>query len=378
MKVFRKTDDIQAKNLVVLDIGSQFLKALFVEVDKKECKGVLRAWVKEEIKGNLSNLCEKAIKKLEKNVGLKAEELFLGIYGIKGSSATFCCKREKPNRKIDLSELKHLVQKAQWKAFDDIKRQEETSDIKLINAHIVNIKVDGSSLINPLGFHGQNICLSIFNNYASAKELIELSKLADSLGLELIGIGSSFYALFYSLDLKAFSDENILIIDVGARVTEVNLIVKGGEIMETKSFHLGGNSFNRALSDFLGIDDVESIKVKYSKGVSLKAKRRLEKLLESNMCSWASGINVAVNEFLKKHEQPTKAFLCGGGSNLPGIKREIDKNFKTKLIFPREIGRIENRTKFKEVPCLALANLALVEESEFSNILKRVIRLIQD
>jgi len=377
MRVFRKIQDDRVKNLVVLDIGSQFLKALFLEVDKKEGRGVLRSWVKQEIKDNIDGVCQKAIKKLEKNVGLKAEELFLGIHGIKGSSTTFCCKREKPNQKIDLSELKHLVQKAQWKAFDDIKREEDTSDIKLINAHIVNIKVDDISLMNPLGFCGQNICLSIFNNYSSAEELIKLSDLADSFGLNLIGIGSPFYALFHCLDLKDFN-ENILIIDVGARITEVNLIVKGGEKMETKSFHLGGNSFDRTLSDFLGLDDVESIKIRYSKGVSLKAKRRLEKLLEPNISSWLSGVNVVVDEFLKKHEQPSKAFLCGGGSNLPGIKREIDKNFKTKLIFPREIGKIENRTKFQEVPCLALANLALAGESEFSNILKRVIRLIQN
>jgi len=179
------------------------------------------------------------------------------------------------------------------------------------------------------------------------------------------------------LDLKDFN-ENVLIIDVGARITEVNLIVKGGEAMETKSFHLGGNSFNRALADFLGVDDVESIKIKYSKGVSLKARKRLEKLLEPNIYSWANGVNVAVDEFFKKHDKPSRVFLCGGGSNLPGIKREIDKSFKTKLIFPREIGKIENRTKFQEVPCLALAHLAIAGESEFSSILKRVIRLIQE
>jgi len=386
----------QGRNLVVLDIGSQFLKALFLEVDKDEEKGILRNWIKEKTIADLENsypACQEVIAKLEKKTGLKAEQIFLGISGeiIKGISTTFCYKRENPNQKIDLPELRYLVQKFQWKAFEKIRKRFalETelpeAEVKLVNARIVNIKIDNHSIPNPLGFRGENICLSIFNTYISSKWLEVLGKLSSKLGLELIGISPFSYALFHCLDLEKASKGDILIIDVGGKITEITLIKNQGEIIETKTFQLGGEIFTKTLADFLELEtnEAEKIKIKYSKGeISSEVKRKLEKLFASNIFSWGEGIEIVLDEFLKKYEStPREIFLCGEGSNLPDIKKVLNKkkDLQVKFILPQAIIRIENKTKFKNVPCLALANLALeeLEATEFSSALKRVVRLIQ-
>ncbi|PJE57736.1 MAG: hypothetical protein COU82_00250 [Candidatus Portnoybacteria bacterium CG10_big_fil_rev_8_21_14_0_10_38_18] len=395
MSLFRK-DFKNKKNLVILDIGSQFIKALLLEVDREEEKGNLLGWAKENFVDDFEKLCancQKLIKKLEKKTGRKSEELFIGVGGdaLRGTSINFCHKREQPRQKIDLTELKYLVQKTQWKAFEKIRKDFSLesgfseAEVRLVSAHIINIKMDNVHIANPLGFQGQNICLSIFNNYTSLKFLEDLLKLASWLGLDLIGIGSPSYALFHCLELDASSKEDILIIDIGGKITEITLIKKGGELLETRNFHLGGYLFTKTIADFLdsGPEEAEMIKIKYTKDeLSPEAKKKLEKLFASNLSSWIGGVKVVLEEFFRNYKLlPSKIFLCGGGSALPAIREALKKKggFKTSFISPREIVKIKNKTKFEEIPSLSLAALALEspEASQFSAILKRAVRLIQ-
>jgi cell division protein FtsA len=392
-----ETKKEKAKIVAVLDIGSHFLKAMLLEVNRGERKGILRSWIKEKLNNGgieeIYPICRKVINQIEKKAGLKAEQIFLGLSGdtLKGISATFCYQRENPKEKIDLPELKYFIQKVQWKAFDKIRKifTLETglpeTEVKLIDAHIVNIKIDNGPIVNPLGFQGENLCLTIFNTYTSDKYLELLDNLVSRLGLELAGIVPLSYALAHYFDLEQSSKENILIIDIGGKITEITLIKNGGEAVETKSFNLGGDIFTKAVADFLGteISEAETIKLKYSKKeISSGAGNRLKKLFESNIFSWIGGVKIVLEEFSKRYRTlPSKIFLCGGGSELPGMKENLKKKgkFQIKSIPFREVSKIENETKLQDVPCLALANLALKlpEATEFSSTLKRVIRLIQ-
>jgi cell division ATPase FtsA len=395
MRIFKK--DLGNKNLIVLDIGSQFLKALLLEIDKEEERGILQSWTREKIVDDLKELysvCQKAINKIEEKTGVRAGEIFLGVSGkiIKGTSTDFCYRRENPKQKIDLAELKYLVQKVQWKAFDKIRKifALETglseAKVKLVNAHIINIKIDNNTVANPLGFQGENLCLSVFNSYTSVEWLETLAELSSRLGLKWLGVNSSSYALFHSLDLESLSNEDSLIIDIGGKITDATLVKGKGDTVEIKSFNLGGELFTRTISDFLelGADEAETIKVKYSKGeVSSEARKKLGKLLSPDISSWLGGIKVILDEFSKKYKSsPRRVFLCGGGSNLPGIKEVIEKkgSFDINFILPREFIKIKNKTKFQDIPSLALAVLALEspEATEFSFTLKRIMRLIQE
>lgn len=393
MKFGKRLQKPRARNLIVLDIGTQFLKALFLEVDTEREKGILRNWVKEKIEDDLKKLysvCQKSINKLEKKTGIKAEQIFLGISRgiVRGTSTTLCYKREKPNQKIDLPELKHLIQKVQWKGFDKIRKKFalETNfpetEVRLVSASIVNIKVDNITIANPLGFQGKNICLTIFNAYTALRWLDVLAKLSSKLGLEWIGLNCPSYALFHCLE----ADEDVLIIDFGGKITEITLIKNKGELIETRDFDLGGYLFTRTLADFLeiGPDEAETVKLKYSRGeVSFKAERKIEKLFNPRISSWFAGVKIVLEEFLKEHKSlPRKIFLCGGSSKLPGIKRSLEKEgkFKIQFLLPREIDKIENRTRLEDVSCLALANLAIETsgKDEFSASLKRAVKLIQE
>lgn len=380
------------KNVVVLDIGSQFLKAVLMEIDKKEGKGIIKGWAREPLQKNLEESCKKIIEKTEKSAKIKAEQIFLGMNSdlIKGISATVCYRRENPKQKIDLSELKFLVQKVQWRAFDNIRKTFalETNlpdtDVRLINANIISIKIDEHSIHDPLGFEGESFCLTIFNNYTSVEKLKEILFLTSNLNLELIGINSSSYAICDSLNSES-QNKDFILIDIGGKTTEITLVRKHGETINTENFHLGGNLFSKTIADFLevGTNESELIKIKYSKGeISNEAKKKIKEILIPNISCWANGVKVLLEEFLKKYGVlPKKVFLSGEASLLPGIKETLEKKgLIPEFILPREIIKIKNKTKFQEIPCLALANLSLEfpKNNLFAPLLKRVIRLIQD
>ena len=392
MGFFKK--DFKNKNLIALDIGSQFVKALLLEIDAEGKKSLL-SWAREKSFNDFEKLlssCQKAISRIEKKTGVRAEEIFFGTGGdlLKGVSTTFCYKRENHEEKIDLAELRNIVQKTQWRAYDIIRKKFSTesglpeTEVRLVNACVVDIKIDGEHIPNPIGFEGENICLTIFNNYASRENLEALLRLAGELEFELKGINSQSYALFYGLGAGGFKDD-VLIIDVGGKITDVVLVKDKGGVIDIKNFNLGGYLFTKTLSEFLGLnlDDAELIKTKYSKGeVSESAKQKLDKLFSSNISSWFSGIKVVLDDFFENYgSAPKNILLCGGGSLLPGMEEILKKRggFKTKIISSGEITMINNKTKLQDVSSLALSALAAdsPEQNEFHSLLKRAIRLIQ-
>jgi cell division ATPase FtsA len=368
------------RNLIILDLGTQFIKALLLEIDKNSQKGIVRALTKESFKNDKAAACQRAIKYICEKSKIRTNEVFVGTGNniLKGKTTAFCFKRDEPNQKIDLAEIKYLIQKIQWRALDSMRREfaQETEfselSARLVGAFMADIRVDSRSTSDPIGLGGQNICLSIFNVYTALKWLDNLRSFIDGLGLKLTGFIPIAYALFRGLDLEKSPKGDALIVDVGSKITEVTLARSGGETIETKSFHLGGQVFTNVLAEFLGLstEQAEELKIKYSQDeLSHAAKKKIEKLFIANASSWLKGVKIVFSDFAQKYKSlPEKIFLCGEGSKMPLLEKELkkEKGFR--------INRIE------EMPILSLAKLCpgiLKEEGIFLPILKRVTRLIQ-
>ncbi len=373
------------KSVIVLDIGSQFVKAAVLEVDKNNKEEIVKFVTEKSDTENVFLACQKAIKKIQKQA--KTSEVFLGIGHdiLKGKTTTVSFKREEPGSKIDLAELKYYIQKIEWRAFDDIRKEfkQETelkdADVRLVDAFIVDIKLDGRSTKEVIGANGQNICFSVYNIYTSCNWIKSLEKLVLGLKLRLIGLVPVAYTLFNYLDLDKSSKGSALMIDVGGKVTEVTLIKDGGDAIETKSFHLGGQTFSRVLAEFLGLklDDAENVKIKYGKGeTGIEAKKRLEKIFVPPASSWMNGIKIVLGDFIKEYKVlPNRVFVCGGGSLFPLIESNLKKEKGFKVL------NIENKSDGESVSCSAIKKFCLNlpdEKDVFVPIFKRVIKLIQN
>lgn len=403
--------------IISLDIGTEFVKALILRVDSEDEKGAVLGVGKErqrlsdihsgivtDIEGVVLT-CERAIAQAEKQAKVRPDQVIIGIAGelVKGSTTYITYKRENSEEGIDMAELKYIVQKVQWQAFDKIRRDLawETGlaeiDIKLINAAIVDIRIDGYRINNPLGFQGKEVSIGVFNAYAPLVHLGALQTVASKLGLDLLNIAVEPYALARCTGIDNSGNFSAIFIDIGGGTTDI-AVVRNGGIEGTKMFAVGGRTFTNRIAQKLGIGfhEAEDIKLRYSNNeLSKDVIKRISKILESDMEVWLSGIEICLAEFSALELLPSKILLCGGSSQLPLIKKYLQsdrwvkdlpfaKNPEIYYIRPEEVVNIKDETKklnnVQDITPMALASNAIElagEDDVLSGILKKVIRMMQ-
>lgn len=416
MAIFKKTQKITGGKLfIALDIGTESVKALIcsAEGDKGRILGVGRqsqrlgdmaSGAVTDI-GAVINNCNEAIRRAEKMAGVSTDQLVMGIAGelVKGSTTTISYTRREPDTKIDLSELKNIVHKVQWKAFDEVRSEMafETGyneiDIKLVNAAIVDVRIDGYKVSNPLGFQGKEVTISIFNAFAPLVHFGSLQTIAAELDLDLLAITAGPYALARCMGNEDGGSLSAIFIDVGGGTTDM-AVVNNGSVEGTKMFTLGGRTFTKRLAQALsvGYEDAEKIKLAYSEDLLEKQSHRIVREAMKTDCEvWISGVGLTLAEMENVDTLPSKIYICGGGSLLPEIKEILeDREWTQNLPFPKKPGvsfiepkmitnMIDETKQLKDpvdVPSMALANVGLEyvgEEQILSKLLKKVVRLMQ-
>ncbi len=421
MGIFHKIlgfSGISSKHLLSLDIGTEVVKALVFKVDEDSGVGIIKgvgrirqglqdmhSGAVSDISGVINN-CREAIRIAKNMAGVKkVEKAIVGIAGelVKGTTTTVHYERINPEIRIDIPELKNIIQKVQWKAFDRIRSQlawetgHSEIEVKLINAAIVDVRIDGYKIANPVGFQGRDVSISVFNAYAPMIHLGALQKVADELKLNLLSIAAEPYAVARSMGIEDSADFSAIFIDIGGGTTDV-AVVRNGGLEGTKMFGLGGRAFTKRLAHKLGVgfEEAEILKIKYSEGklgrdVSLK----IESMLSDDCNVWIRGIQLTLSEFAEADVLPYRFFLCGGGSGLPGIKKVLlSANWRRNLPFakmvevsflqPKDVVKIVDETRElkdpQDITPMGLANLALdlvSEEKIMAEILRRAVRMIQ-
>ena len=361
-----------------LDIGTEFVKALVFKVDKENGVGIVkgvgraRQGLKDMHSGAVSDIngvienCRLAIEAAKQMAGVKkVEKAIVGIAGelVKGTTTTVHYERIKPEIRIDFPELKNIIQKVQWKAFDRIRQQlawetgHNEIEVKLINAAIVDVRIDGYKIVNPLGFQGRDVSIAVFNAYAPMVHLGALQKIADELKLELLSIAAEPYAVAKSMGVDDVTDFSVIFIDIGGGTTDIALVRNGG-LEGTKMFALGGRAFTKRLSHELGVgfEEAEAFKIRYAEGkLGKDVSQKIEKIFVDDCNVWLSGVELSLSVF-----------------------SESD------LLPPRDVVNIFDETKQlkdpQDITPMGLANLVLEvvgEEKVLSSILRRAVKMIQ-
>lgn len=401
-----------------LDIGTEVVKALVFKIDEKNGHGVVKgvgrtrqrltdmhSGAVSDITGVIEN-CRRSIELAKKMSGVKkVEKTVIGIAGelVKGTTTTVHYERIKPEIRIDTPELKNIIQKVQWKAFDRIRQQlawetgHSEIEVKLINAVIVDVRIDGYKVTNPVGFQGRDVSIAVFNAYAPMVHLGALQTIADELKLELLSIAAEPYAVARSMGVDDIQDFSAIFIDIGGGTTDI-AVVRNGGLEGTKMFALGGRAFTKRLSQELGVsfEEAEILKIRYSEGRLAKdVGVKIEGILSEDCEVWLSGIELSLSEFADSDLLPHRIFLCGGGSGLPGIKKVLltkkwteklpfAKNPEVSFLQPRDVANIHDQTGElrdpQDITPMGLANLALDltgEEKMMAGILRRAVKMIQ-
>lgn len=348
--LFRKKK--RAKDyLLALDIGTEFVKAVIFKKEEdffgnqEEKRGIVVGVGRERqplgymLAGAVANIegvsltCQQAIKQASQLAGVRPTKAVIGVAGefIKGATTNFIEQREKPEKEIDLVELKNIIQKAQWKAFNQIRSQlawetgRSEVEIRLVNALITEIRIDDYQVTNPLNFQGKEIFLSIFNVYAPLVHLRALESIAPKLNLELLSVAAEPYAL---TKLSGFNSKaGAIFIDIGGGTTDIAL-ARQKRIEGIKSFALAGRSFTKRLAQVLGLNfaEAEEVKIRYAQNqLGRSVRGKIRQILKRDIEIWLNGIELTLEEFGQTEYFPSTILLCGGGSLLPGIKSILKK-----------------------------------------------------
>ncbi len=389
--------------LVSLDIGTEYAKALIGQVkdhtDKAgktyqvvEVLGVGRQRQRltdmaggavTDIAGVVEN-CDAALQRAEEMAQVVAKDAVLGIAGelVKGGTTSVSYRRTKPEVKIDQAELMEIIERIQKQAFNDVKKQlswetgKTELEVKLVNAAIVDVHIDGYRVTNPVGFQGRDVTIQVFNAFAPMVHLGALQTVAADLDLNLINIAAEPFAVAKSVGADDSTEFSAVFIDIGGGTSDIAVVNNGG-IEGTQMFAIGGRSFTKRLSSSLGLsfDRAEDIKLDHSAGkLNKKQEAAVAEALSSDVDTWLSGVELALGEFENLEHLPNRILLCGGGSALPEIKHALTHTdwykslpFTRKpsidFVMPKQVSRVVDMTgqlnSPQDITPMGLANLGL-------------------
>jgi len=401
---------------LALDVGTEFVKAIIFKMTapseaevlgigrQRQRLGDMQGGAVTDIAGVINN-CKVAIGQAEEMAGVSPEQTVIGIAGelVKGTTTTVHYTRRDPSKNIEMGELRNIIQKVQEKSFEKAREilAWETGyqeiDVKLVNSAVVDVKIDGYKVTNPLGFQGKEVSVGIFNSFAPIIHLGALTTIAENLDLDLLSIAVEPYAVARCVGLEDASEFSAIFMDIGGGTTDI-AVVRNGGVEGTKMFALGGRSFTKRLAMELDVSfaQAEEIKINYSgDALDEASKIRVKSSLSNDISVWLSGVELTLSEFSDIELLPSKILLCGGGSKLPDIVENLEtQDWYKRLPFARKpnvsyikIADVENiidktgqLSSPQDITPMGLANLSLDlmgEEGVVEGILRKVSRAIR-
>lgn len=416
MKIFSKEKkQVQIPHYASLDIGTEFVKALVFKIGEggkahvvgvgrqRQRLGDMQGGTVTDIGGVVEN-CAKALDKAEEMAGAIATSCIIGIAGelVKGITTVVHYERLKANLKIDYNELKNIVNKIQWRVFDEVRKQlawetgHDEIDVKLVNASIVDVKIDGYRVTNPIGFQGKEVSVGVYNAFAPMVQLGALQTVASDLDLDLITVAAEPYAVARSMGIQEAGEFNAIFVDIGGGTTDIAVVTNGG-IEGTKMFAIGGRSFTKRLAQALNVPfgRAEEIKLAYARDMLKESSKKIVRdALYADANVWRSGVELALSEFSNVELLPSRILLCGGGSALPEIKEVLtdsdwykDLPFAKKpqvhFIKPKDVVNIVDETgelkDQQDITPMGLANLIVEmgEEDVLPSLMRKITKTLQ-
>jgi cell division protein FtsA len=409
--------------LVALDIGTEFVKALIGEVKTDPASGApssvdilgvgrqrqrltdMQGGAVTDITGVVEN-CDAALKMAEKMSGVVAKDVVIGIAGelVKGASTVVRYKRATPSDPIDMAELRKILDRVQYRAFERAREQLtwETGykelEVKLVNTAIVDVQIDGYRVTNPIGFQGKDVSIQLFNAFAPMVHLGALQSVAADLDLNLINIAAEPFAVAKSVGGQDSSEFSAIFIDIGGGTTDIALVNNGG-VEGTKMFAIGGRAFTKRIAQVANVsfEKAEEMKIAYGGGkLNPRGIKVVEEAVNADIQVWLSGVELSLAEFDRVDHLPAKILLCGGGTGLPQIVDALKgKDWYKNLPFarkpvvnhisPAEVSRVTDKTgkltSFADITPMGLANLGLDQvggETTTDTLMRRLARAISN
>ncbi len=143
-------------------------------------------------------------------------------------------------------------------------------------------------------------------------------KLLSLAGLHASGIETELISLVRSV---APTDKTIVVIDFGARSTDIG-IAKSGQLVLARSLSMAGDAFTRAVAQAMGIQDSQAEEYKRTYGLDVtQLEGKVGRALSPTFKVVVEEVKKAIHfyELDSRGDKPTSVILTGGTAGLPGV-----------------------------------------------------------
>lgn len=356
MGLFGRNTD-QDQYIVALDIGTEYSKALIAKLvdDELSVVGVGRARQEvgnmfsgaiADITGVVKN-CESALAQAEEQAGVQAKKVVIGIAGefVKGITSTIRYRRPNADKQLDEAEMQLIVDKIEERASLRARKQiafetgNPDAEVKLVNAAIVSIHIDGYKVSNPIGFQGRDVTIQIYTAFAPMVHIGALERTAHELDLDLVAVAAEPFAVARAVlgndDKPNYTG---ILCDVGGGSTDIAVVNDGG-VEGTRMFGVAGRSFTKTISSDLGIgyEAAEKLKINIDDAkIRPNVRQATNESIQKTLDVWISGVQLALAEFDAVDHLPSRLLLCGGGSSLNALVERLEtSNWYRELPFTK-------------------------------------------
>lgn len=331
--------------LVALDIGTENVKALVGKLvgDEVEIVGVGRAHqgLQDMQAGAIADIaavtanCNKALAEAEKQAGVSARAVVIGIAGelVKGTTITVKVQRKDSKKALDIAEVERIVELVQKRAFEKAKQQiadelgGKDVEVQLVNSALVRMEIDGYEITNPVGFQGKEVIVQLYTAFAPMIHIGALEQVANQLDMDLLAVAAEPFAVARSVIGDADdSTMSAILMDVGGGTTDIAVLNEGG-VQGTQMFGIGGRAFTKSIARDveIGFIEAEKLKIGLSDGTAPRQlTEKIEKALNKTVRVWRSGIELALGEYSNLEHLPHSILLCGGGASLELLTKELE------------------------------------------------------
>ena len=394
--------------IAALDIGTEYAKALVLTVGADDAGRLLgtvlgsgrrRQGLTHMQSGTVSDIdavvanCSAALDEASEAAGRRPTAAVIGIAGelVKGATATLSSRRDDPRAPLGEAELERLVQRAQSVALRQAEERirwesgVDRLDVRVVHAAIVEMKIDGYPVNNPIGFTGAQVEIALFNAFAPMVHLGALQSVATALRLDLLGVIAEPYAVATCLDPGELGDAGAVFVDIGGGTTDVALVRAGG-IAGTKMLALGGRAFTKGVADRLATSFERAERLKLAIAADEVLDDGIDRdaaisVLEEDARVWLAGVELMIGDLAESELLPGRVLLCGGGADLPQVLTVLsDGDWWQRLPFarrpqvralaPDEVAGLRDATggltTRQDVTPMALAHQALILDAQAS------------
>ncbi len=339
---------------LALDIGTEAVKAL---IFKKEGEKIfvldsdlqyfdrdLQDRVFPETASRIANALKEKTKKDPGSVFLS---LSPDILRSRTVSVSFSKEKEKPLKGL---EEKRIVESVLKKAEEKIagKFSEESGilphELEFLEKKILNIKINGYQVPRLSGYKGKDLEFEVLADFIPKHYLEKFKK--RTAGLKVSGICHQAHKL-----AEVLKERQAVFLDVGGEITQFFLL-KNGSLKMVSEFEIGGETFDRALSETLGLprERARILKEKYSaKSLGEQTRERVREIFSRPLEQWNENFSRVLAKF--KGLPPSRIFLSGGGSRLPEIAEALEsRDFYLKPLPSGVFGDISGKSHILKNP----------------------------